>query len=160
LYAFDNPFAGGSSLARFLADRHNGRNRPGLALALLTLCGLVLADGDDKGKLKVRPLSTQDVVEKLDGKAAKVTPVEVTLEPGQASHPHRHPRPVFGYVLEGEYEWAIDDQPAKKLKAGEGHLLRADRLPPPGLTQPRRQGQDAGVGGPADSPGREGAGHP
>jgi hypothetical protein len=23
---------------------------------------------------------------------------------------------VFGYVLEGEYEWAIDDQPAKKLK--------------------------------------------
>ena len=26
---------------------------------------------------------------------------------------------MFGYVLEGEYEWAIDDQPAKVLKAGE-----------------------------------------
>jgi quercetin dioxygenase-like cupin family protein len=25
---------------------------------------------------------------------------------------------VFGYVLEGEYEWAIDDKPAKTLKAG------------------------------------------
>ncbi|HKA56536.1 MAG TPA: cupin domain-containing protein, partial [Candidatus Binatia bacterium] len=33
--------------------------------------------------------------------------------------PHRHPGPAFGYVLEGEFEWAIDDQPAKVLKAGE-----------------------------------------
>ena len=48
-----------------------------LALALLTLCGLVLADADDKGKPKVKPLSTQDVVEKLDGKDAKVTTVDV-----------------------------------------------------------------------------------
>jgi quercetin dioxygenase-like cupin family protein len=106
-----------------------------LALALLTLCGLVLADADDKGKPKVKPLSTQDVVEKLDGKDAKVTTVEVTLEPGQSSNPHRHPGPVFGYVLEGEYEWAIDDQPAKKLKAGEtfyeptGSLHRVSRNP-------------------------------
>ena len=50
---------------------------------------------------------------------AKVTTVEVTLEPGQASHPHRHPGAVFGYVLEGEYEWAIDDRPAKTLKPGD-----------------------------------------
>jgi quercetin dioxygenase-like cupin family protein len=90
-----------------------------LALTALALCGLVLADGDDKGKPKVRPLSTQDVVEKLDGKDAKVTTVEVTIEPGQASDPHRHPGPVFGYVLEGEYEWAINDQPVKKLQAGD-----------------------------------------
>jgi quercetin dioxygenase-like cupin family protein len=26
---------------------------------------------------------------------------------------------VFGYVLEGEYEHALDDQPAKTLKAGD-----------------------------------------
>ena len=45
--------------------------------------------------------------------------MEVTLEPGQASAPHRHPGPVFGYVIEGEYEWAIDDQAAKTLKAGD-----------------------------------------
>jgi quercetin dioxygenase-like cupin family protein len=32
---------------------------------------------------------------------------------------HRHPGPAFGYVLEGEYEWAIDDQPAKILKVGD-----------------------------------------
>ena len=33
--------------------------------------------------------------------------------------PHRHPGPVFAYILEGEYEWAIKDQPVKKLKAGD-----------------------------------------
>jgi quercetin dioxygenase-like cupin family protein len=41
--------------------------------------------------------------------------VEVTLEPEQAGDPHRHPGPAFGYVLEGEYEWAINDQPTKVL---------------------------------------------
>jgi len=45
--------------------------------------------------------------------------VEVTYEPGQAGKPHRHPGPVFGYVLEGEFEWAIDDQPSKVFKVGE-----------------------------------------
>ena len=68
---------------------------------------------------KVKVLSQKDVAEKVDGKKARATTVEVTLGPGQASAPHRHPGPVFGYVLEGEYEWAIDDQPAKVLKAGD-----------------------------------------
>ena len=59
----------------------------------------------------------------------------MTFEPGQAGDPHRHPGPAFGYVLEGEYEWAIDDQPAKVLKAGEtfyepgGCLHRVSRNP-------------------------------
>jgi quercetin dioxygenase-like cupin family protein len=48
-----------------------------------------------------------------------VTTVEVTLEPGESSPPHRHPGPVFGYVLEGEYEHAIDEQPARTLKVGD-----------------------------------------
>src|SRR5262249_59035481 len=65
------------------------------------------------------PLAVRDSAEKLDGKKAKATTVEVTLAPGEASAPHRHPGPAFGYVLEGEYEWAIDDQPVKKLKAGD-----------------------------------------
>ena len=67
----------------------------------------------------VKVLSASDIREKLDGKEAKATAVEVTLEPGQEGAPHRHPGPAFGYVLEGEYEWAINDEPAKILKAGE-----------------------------------------
>jgi quercetin dioxygenase-like cupin family protein len=39
--------------------------------------------------------------------------------PGQAGAAHRHPGPVLGYVLEGDYEWAIDDNESKVLKAGE-----------------------------------------
>lgn len=71
------------------------------------------------GKPKLVVVSEREISEKVDGKVVKATTVEVTLEPGQASMPHRHPGPVFGYVLEGEYEWAIDDQPAKKLKVGD-----------------------------------------
>jgi quercetin dioxygenase-like cupin family protein len=79
--------------------------------------GMAVARPDEKETAK--PISAWDIVEKLDGKEAKATVVEVTLEPGQAGEPHRHPGPVIGYVLEGEYEWAIDDQPAKTLKAGD-----------------------------------------
>jgi quercetin dioxygenase-like cupin family protein len=79
--------------------------------------GLTAARHEEKSAAKT--LAARDVSEKLDGKDAKVTFVEVTLSPGQGSAPHRHPGPVFGYVLEGEYEWAIDDQPARVLKVGE-----------------------------------------
>ena len=44
---------------------------------------------------------------------------EVSFEPGQKDSPHRHAAPVFGYVLEGEYERAIGDEPVKTYKAGE-----------------------------------------
>ncbi|WP_425614169.1 cupin domain-containing protein [Anatilimnocola sp. NA78] len=68
---------------------------------------------------QVAVLAERNIVEKLDGQETKATVVEVTLEPGQAGLPHRHPGPGFGYVLEGEYELGIDDQPTKVLKQGE-----------------------------------------
>ena len=80
--------------------------------------GLIAAHHDEKHEA-VRTLAVRDIAEKLDGKKAKATTVQVTLGPGEASAPHRHPGPAFGYVLEGEYEWAIDDQPARVLKAGD-----------------------------------------
>ena len=79
--------------------------------------GMAVARHDEKATAKT--ISAWDIAEKLDGKETKVTVVEVTLEPGQAGKPHRHPGPVIGYVLEGEYESAIDDQPAKTLKTGD-----------------------------------------
>jgi quercetin dioxygenase-like cupin family protein len=90
---------------------------------------------DDKSSLKRKVISERDIAEKLDGREARATIVEVTLEPGQESPPHRHPGPVFGYVLEGEYEHAIDEEAAKVLKAGEtfyepgGCLHRVARNP-------------------------------
>ena len=81
--------------------------------------GMTLAHHDGHGKGGVKTLSRRDITEKIDGKKTTATTVEVTLGPGEADAPHRHPGPAFGYVLEGEYEWAIDDNPAKVLKAGD-----------------------------------------
>ncbi|HZZ80363.1 MAG TPA: cupin domain-containing protein [Gemmataceae bacterium] len=83
------------------------------------IVGITLAQPGDHGKSNVKVLSVADVAEKIDGKKAKATTVEVTLKPGQSSAPHRHPGPVFGYVLEGQYDWAINDNPVKTLKAGD-----------------------------------------
>ena len=106
-----------------------------LALAVGAGAGGVALAHDRENAKAVKILSARDVKEKLDGKDAKATTVELALEPGQAGTPHRHTGPVFGYVLEGEYEWAIDDNPAKTLKAGDtfyeptGCLHRVSRNP-------------------------------
>jgi quercetin dioxygenase-like cupin family protein len=78
---------------------------------------MAVARHDEKERAK--PISAWDIVEKLDGKETNVTVVEVTLRPGQAGEPHRHPGPVIAYVLEGEYELGIDQQPSKVFKAGQ-----------------------------------------
>jgi quercetin dioxygenase-like cupin family protein len=80
--------------------------------------GLAIANHHADGE-SVKVLSAQDIQEKLDGKDAKATIVEVTIEPGHSGMPHRHPGPGFVYVAEGEYELGIDDQPTKRYKAGE-----------------------------------------
>jgi quercetin dioxygenase-like cupin family protein len=95
-------------------------HRTFLALVACAAAGTAWAHDDQhKDGPKVKVLSQKDVVEKVDGKKVRATTVEVTLEPGQASAPHRHPGPVFGYVIEGEYEWAIDDKQPRTLKAGD-----------------------------------------
>jgi quercetin dioxygenase-like cupin family protein len=83
------------------------------------VAGSFAADHDNHKAVKVTQLSQRDINEKLDGKAASETVVEVTFEPGQTDSPHHHTGPVFGYVVEGEYEHALDDEPVKKYKAGD-----------------------------------------
>jgi quercetin dioxygenase-like cupin family protein len=105
--------------------------------AALGAGGMIFAQVHEKHQdgESVKVISARDIKEKLDGKEAKVTFVEVTLEPGQAGEPHRHPGPGFVYVLEGEYELGIDDQPTKRFKAGEtfyeptGALHRVSKNP-------------------------------
>jgi len=96
-------------------------NRRSLAFAACAVGvgGLTLARHDEKGGAKVTQLSRRDIVEKLDGKDARVTVEEVTIEPGGQVRPHRHTGPVFGYVLEGEYEHALNDDPVTTYKAGD-----------------------------------------
>ena len=76
-------------------------------------------DHDHHKAVKVTQLSQRDIIEKLDGKASSATVAEVAFEPGQQDSPHHHTGPVFGYVLEGEYEHALNDDPVKTYKAGD-----------------------------------------
>src|SRR5262245_24728364 len=100
-------------------------SRTWLLLAALTAPGVggtILAQHVQhagKGQVKVTQLSQRRIIEKLDGKESSATVLEVTFEPGQKDIPHRHAGPVFGYVLEGEYEHALNDDPVKTYKAGD-----------------------------------------
>jgi quercetin dioxygenase-like cupin family protein len=90
-----------------------------LTLAAGIGVGVAVTFAADHEAVKVTQLSQRDIIEKLDGKAASATVVEVTFEPGQNNSSHHHTGPVFGYVLEGEYEHALDDEPVKKYMAGD-----------------------------------------
>ena len=108
-----------------------------IVFGALAFGGMTLAQhgGHGKGGVQVKLLSQKDIIEKLDGKKAKATILEVTLAPGAVEAAHRHPGPAFGYILEGEYEWAIDDNKPKIFKAGDtfyeptGCLHRVGRNP-------------------------------
>ena len=102
------------------------------------IAGLALAHPQDNTSGNgehVKVLASYDVKEKLDGKDATVTMVEVTFGPGKAGVSHRHPGPAFVYVVEGTYELGVDDKPTKIYKAGEtfnepsGCLHRVSRNP-------------------------------
>jgi quercetin dioxygenase-like cupin family protein len=45
--------------------------------------------------------------------------VELNIEPGQGSRSHRHPGFVLGYVVEGQFRFAIQGQPEQVLGPGE-----------------------------------------
>jgi quercetin dioxygenase-like cupin family protein len=97
-------------------------NRILLTLALgvaLGAGGPAPAHSNHQDGESVKIVSVRDIKEKLDGKEAAATFVEVTINPGESGLPHRHPGPGLVYVVEGEYELGIDDQPTKRFKAGE-----------------------------------------
>jgi quercetin dioxygenase-like cupin family protein len=92
------------------------RNRTIFALAIgfaIGIGGITLAQHTGMSHVKTNDLSQREIIEKLNSKDTNVTMREVTFEPGQKDTPHRHTGPVFGYVLEGEYEHAMDNDPAK-----------------------------------------------
>jgi quercetin dioxygenase-like cupin family protein len=97
------------------------RSQLAIVFGALAVGGMTLEQhtGHGKGGVQVKLLSQRDIIEKVDGKKAKATMVEVTLAPGEVEAAHRHPGAAFGYVLEGEYEWAIDDNKPKIFKAGD-----------------------------------------
>ena len=85
----------------------------------LSVGGLALArHGEAKG-LTIKALTAVDIDEEVGGKKSKATTYEVTFEPGASGTPHRHPGPVFGYVLEGEFEFTVGAEKPRLLKVGD-----------------------------------------
>ena len=66
-----------------------------------------------------RPVATKDAPKvNLDG--WQMTATEITIPPGAPpGAKHRHPGFVIGYVLEGQYSFAVNDQAPKVINAGE-----------------------------------------
>jgi quercetin dioxygenase-like cupin family protein len=64
------------------------------------------------GQLLTQPLAD------LPGREVRISLLD--REPGSSSARHRHPgHHTFGYVLEGTYEFGINGEPSRTLKAGE-----------------------------------------
>lgn len=92
-----------------------------LAVAGVGVGGLARAQhghGDAKGPA-VKVVSAVDIDEEVGGKKSRATTFEVTFGPGVAGTPHRHPGAIFGYVLEGEFEFAVGTEKVRTLKAGD-----------------------------------------
>lgn len=87
----------------------------------LGIGGLTLAQtAPDHGSGPVvKVLSSVEVREEVSSKPAQATTLEVTFAPGVAGTPHRHPGPIFGYVLEGELIFQAGDEPERRLKTGD-----------------------------------------
>ncbi|MET7283885.1 cupin domain-containing protein [Kribbella sp. NPDC005582] len=52
---------------------------------------------------------------------AEARTIRITLAPGDpGAPPHRHPGPVFGYVISGEVLFELEGQAPRILKAGDG----------------------------------------
>src|SRR3954465_3701206 len=68
--------------------------------------------GNATTELLVQPLSD------LPGREVRITLLD--REAGNSSLPHRHPgHHTFGYVVDGSYEFGVNGQPTRILKAGD-----------------------------------------
>ena len=95
------------------------------AMASLVVSERVLAAGDHPPAdgfavlaPSSKPLAQRDAPAiNLDGWVMSAS--EVSYPPGESSGKHRHPGFVIGYVLEGQYRFAVNDQAPVVLNPGQ-----------------------------------------
>lgn len=91
------------------------------AAAALALSERLRAEGEES-RVERAP-SAKQLVQRdtpavnLDGWQVSVS--EVSYPPGEMSARHRHPGIVIGYVLEGQYRFAVNDNPPATLSPGQ-----------------------------------------
>ena len=78
---------------------------------------LVTVSSAQPGSAAPGQLLTQPLAD-LPGREVRISLLD--REPGASSARHRHPgHHTFGYVIEGTYEFAINGEPSRTLKAGD-----------------------------------------
>jgi quercetin dioxygenase-like cupin family protein len=88
------------------------------ASASAALCSLMTARDAGAAPPQAKPIVQRDApAVNLDG--WQITATEVSYGPGEASNRHRHPGFVCGYVLEGQYRFAVDGTPETVLSVGQ-----------------------------------------
>lgn len=89
-----------------------------LAAALGSLAGPLIAAHTAAAAPSARAIVQKDAPKiNLDG--WQVSATEISYPPGESSGSHRHPGFVVGYVLEGQYRFAVNDQTPQVLSAGQ-----------------------------------------
>ena len=63
---------------------------------------------------------TGERIEYPSGAPARLTAVEITLQPGQQTGWHVHPVPLFGYVIEGELTVDYGAAGQRRYRKGDG----------------------------------------
>jgi len=93
--------------------------RSSVLLVLTILLGIALGSGNPQKEMFQTKVLLEKNVSEYAGKDMVVTVRELTLQPGAVGSKHRHPGPVFVYVLEGDVEVEIDGAPPKVYHPGE-----------------------------------------
>lgn len=95
-------------------------NRATLACMVATaiVTGLITSHvtAASKPRLSAKALWKQEL---SDIKGKELMVIELNVDPGAGSPAHKHPGHTVGYVIEGEFEMQIDDDPKRIFKAGE-----------------------------------------
>jgi quercetin dioxygenase-like cupin family protein len=89
-----------------------------ISATLVGLAASLFASREAGAAPSARPVAQKDAPKvNLDG--WQLTATEITYPPGESSGIHRHPGFVVGYVLEGQYRFAVNDQAPTVLSAGQ-----------------------------------------
>jgi quercetin dioxygenase-like cupin family protein len=89
-----------------------------LMATMLSLAGSAFAARAAGAAPSARQVVQRDLPRvNLDGWQMSAT--EVTYPPGESSARHKHPGFVIGYVLEGQYRFAVNDHPPEVLGPGQ-----------------------------------------
>jgi quercetin dioxygenase-like cupin family protein len=94
-----------------MSDRREFLSALGLATAA------AIAPALEAREIQANTLHRQALPEPFSGWEARF--VDVQFPAGVASAPHRHPGFVLGYVIEGEFRFALNGDPPRILGRGE-----------------------------------------